>query len=420
MKKNIKNSSHSFRIWNRNFKVLTIATICGSAGAIAAGYALSFLVFYETESVFLSALVLIGRLLPAFVLPLFAGVLLDRFSRCRILVTSDALNGILYLILGIWLWIGEFSYTAYLLYSLLLGCASCLDELAYDAVAPMTMTPGGEQKSYAISAMIYPTLNVIMMPAAGLIMNTVGIPVLLLTQGFLSLLAALLDAQIHVVQKKSEKKGHSGFEQWKADIVEAYGYLKNEPGLMSMFVYSAMSNALAQAFSPSLIAFFSITPGFNALMYSFFSVAECLGRMAGSMKQYLVQLPAKRCYSFSIFALATYNLMDGLLLFCPYPLMLANRFLVGGLGATTYSIRAAAIQTCIPDQLRGRINSFQSILIYLMTGIMVFIFGLLGDLLSPSWLMVVSGLVGMVCLYLTWGTHRSSCQKVFLNGNPLC
>ena len=117
-------SRSSVQVWNRNFTFLISATVCGAAGGIAAGYALSFLVFYETESVFLSALILLGRLIPSFFLPLLAGPILDRFSRSKVLVFSDFANGILYLILGIWLCFWEFSYTAYLLYSIILGCAA--------------------------------------------------------------------------------------------------------------------------------------------------------------------------------------------------------------------------------------------------------------------------------------------------------
>lgn len=59
-----------------------------------------------------------------------------------------------------------------------------------------------------------------------------------------------------------------------------------------------------------------------------------------------------------------YNLMDGILLLLPYPLMLANRFVVGALGATSYTLRTAAIQSYIPESMRGRINSFQNLLFY--------------------------------------------------------
>lgn len=409
-------SRSSVQVWNRNFTFLISATVCGAAGGIAAGYALSFLVFYETESVFLSALILLGRLIPSFFLPLLAGPILDRFSRSKVLVFSDFANGILYLILGIWLCFWEFSYTAYLLYSIILGCAACLDELAYDAVAPMTMTPGSEQKSYAVSALVYPTLNVIMMPMAGVVMNAVGIPALLLAQGVLSLIAALLDAQIRVVQNRSsEKKGFS-FKAWKSDLVETFEYLRQESGLLSMFSYSAVSSGLTNACAPSLIAFFSITPGFNAIMYSFFSVAECLGRMLGSGRQYLFHMKAKTCYRFSVFALLTYHILDGILLLTSYPLMLVNRFMVGALGSTTYTVRTAAIQAYIPDEMRGRINSFQFILFYVMTGIMVLIFGFLGDLVSPQRVMAIASLTGILCLSLTWIRNKKGSEKVFIEG----
>ena len=38
------------KLWTRNFTLLILATILGSAGGVASGFALSFLVFDETGS----------------------------------------------------------------------------------------------------------------------------------------------------------------------------------------------------------------------------------------------------------------------------------------------------------------------------------------------------------------------------------
>lgn len=45
-------------LWTKNFCLVTIASIFGSAGAIAGGFALSILVFDETGSTFASAVII--------------------------------------------------------------------------------------------------------------------------------------------------------------------------------------------------------------------------------------------------------------------------------------------------------------------------------------------------------------------------
>ncbi len=57
------------RLWTKNFSLVTLASALGAAGAIAGGFALSFLVFDETGSTFASALVIAIQLFPHVFVP---------------------------------------------------------------------------------------------------------------------------------------------------------------------------------------------------------------------------------------------------------------------------------------------------------------------------------------------------------------
>lgn len=296
----------SLKVWNRNFSWLMGATITGASGAIAASYGLSFLVFYETGSTLASALVLAVRVIPSFLLPLIAGPLLDRLPRKSVLVWGDFINGILYLIMGLWLMFQPFSYISYLLFSLIIACTSSVDELAFDSILPLTITKGCEQKSYAVTSMVYPLLNVVMMPAAALIMQFIGIPILLVLQGVLAVFASLMDSRIRIVQDLPSGSGKLDLKSWISDIREAAIYLRHQKGLLSFFLDSAIANGIASGCSPAMIKFFTITPGFTPLMYSAFSGAESLGRVLGGMGQYVKEMKNEVKYRFSVTVLVIY------------------------------------------------------------------------------------------------------------------
>ena len=91
------------KLWTRNFCLVTLATTLGCAGAIAGGFALSFLVFDETGSTLASALVVAAQLAPYVVVPLAVAPLMDRLPRKAFLVGGDICNGILYGAMGLWL-----------------------------------------------------------------------------------------------------------------------------------------------------------------------------------------------------------------------------------------------------------------------------------------------------------------------------
>ena len=178
------------KLWNRNFTLLMAATLMGAMGGIAGGFALSFLVFDETGSTLASALIVVIQLVPAFLVPLIFAPRMDHLPRKPFLVAGDALNGVIYAALGVYLLVGSFSYIGYLCVSIVLACLSSFDELAYNSIFPMLIPKGREQKGYAVSSMLYPILKVVMMPLSAVLLDTLGVPVLLMAQGALSLLAA--------------------------------------------------------------------------------------------------------------------------------------------------------------------------------------------------------------------------------------
>lgn len=412
--KNTTENRQKATVWNPNFQKLIFATVCGSAGGIAATYGLSFLVFEETGSTLASAVMLCMRLIPSLILPLAAGPLLDRFSRKTALTLSDAVNAVLYLIMGFTLLHAEFSYTAYLLYSLLLACASSVDELAFDSIMPMTLTRGMEQKSYAVSGMIYPFLNIVMMPAAAWLMQVLGIPWLLILQGCLSAIAAIAESFLKLEQDGKHKGEGLSFRQWITDIKEAAGWLRHEKGILSFLIYSGVSNGISNGTYSIKLAFFSTTPGLSPMLFALFSGAESIGRFFGNLGQYLKELPARKKYPFSLFVMTVYAFMDGILLLLSYPFMLINRFIVGALGSTSYAVRQPAMQLYIPEAMRARVNSFQTMILYAFSTVLLLVLGWMGDWMPAPYVLICGAVTDLCALGFTWIRHRKACTHVFL------
>ena len=69
------------KLWTKDYTLFILATVMGSVGGVASGFALSFLVFDETGSTLASAFLLAVELIPAFIVPLIAAPIMDRFPR---------------------------------------------------------------------------------------------------------------------------------------------------------------------------------------------------------------------------------------------------------------------------------------------------------------------------------------------------
>lgn len=400
-------------LWTRNFTLVTVATMLGMVGGIAGGFALSFLVFDETGSTLAAALIVAIQLVPTFVLPLFLAPWMDRLPRKPFLVGGDLVNAILYALMGVYLMFFRFSYIGYLAYSLLLSALGTIDELAYNSIYPKLIPKGMEQKGYAVSSMLYPVMRVLLMPISAVLLEVFGVSWLLILQGGFSLLAALVESRIRVHEEKRLDENGYSFRLWREDIREAAQYLRRERGLRNIYGYMAFTNGVAGGYGPILIAFFRTVPGFTAAMYSFFSVAEFLGRTVGGAVQYRLKLPPRRKFSFTFFVYQFYETMDMTLLWLPYPLMLVNRAAAGFLGTNSATLRRAAVQRYIPEHLRARLNAFENMLIMAATSVLSLAVGALGELLDYRVCMTLCGAAAMLVCWLTIWRSRRSVRAVY-------
>lgn len=404
-------------LWNRDFTLLTVATVLGAVGGVASSFALSFLVFDETGSTLASALLLAAEILPNFVLPLVASPWLDRLPRKPFLVGGDAVNGLLYGLMGVWLLLKPFSYAGYLVFSLVLAALSSFDGLAYNAIYPNLIPKGCEQKGYTVGAMVYPTVTMVMTPLAAVLYDRVGVAAILLGQCILSLTAALVESRIRMTEQHRLEGEKFSLRLWASDLRDAAGFLRREKGLGAIYAYMAATNGVATGYAPILVAFFRTAPGMSMAMYSLFSVAEFGGRTLGGALHYKIAVPPKHRFGFAFLTYQLYEIMDMLLLWLPYPLMLFSRGVCGFLGINSATLREEAVQGYIPDELRAKLNAFFSVLISGASALFTLIVGALGEVLDLRLCISLCGAFACLICWCTIWRHRAAVRQIYSRTN---
>ena len=401
-------------LWTRDFTLITVATIMGAAGAIAGNFVLSFLVYDETGSTLAAALLIAINVIPGFIVPVVAAPFMDALPRKPFLVAGDAVNGVLYLLMGLYLNSRGFTYTLYLLFSLLLSSLSAFDQLAYNSLFPKLIPPGCMDKGYTVSSMVYPVMQVVMAPVAALLMDLIGVGNILLLQGGLSIAAALTESRIRTEEERRAYRRFS-LRGYFADLKEAADYLRQERGMLNIFAYMAVTNGVASGYAPIFVAFFSSTPGLSAAMYSLFAVAEFAGRTLGGVLRYATQMPKERRFSFAFAVYQVYETMDMLLLWLPYPLMLANRAIAGFLGINSATLRLAAVQSTLPDRLRARVNAFESVLCSAAFSVLSLAVGALGEVMDLRLCVTLCAFASLIICWMTIWRRRREIRAMYEN-----
>ena len=400
-------------LWTHDYCLLISASMLGAIGGIAGSYALSFLVYDETGSTLAAGLLIALRVIPQFLLPILVAPWMDRLPRKPFLVGGDLLGGILYGLAGLYLLRYEFSYTGYLFFSLILACIGTFDSLAFNSIFPKVIPKGFEEKGYTISGMLYPVMNIIMMPLAAVLMETIGVANILILQCCMSVLAAIVENRIKIQEKVRLYGEKVGILLWWNDLKAGIRYLKGERGLLSIYSYMAATNGAAMGYSSILVAFFRSTPGFTSVMYSFFSVAEFIGRSIGGIVHYKHEVPPKKRFGFAFFVYQFYELMDAVLLWLPYPLMLLNRGICGFLGINSATMRHSAVQRYIPDEYRARVNAFEEMVICAAGSVLSLAVGALGEIADYRFTVSITALVTMSVCWMTIWKNQKAVQVIY-------
>lgn len=407
-------------LWCRDYSILILATTIGSIGGIAGSYAMSFLVFDETGSTFATGFLTALQVVPHFLVPVLIAPWMDRMPRKPILVGGDFLGGILYGLVAIYLHKFRFSYAGYLVFSLVINCVNALDSLAYNCIFPKVIPEGFEDRGFTVSAMLYPVLNVLMMPLSAIMMDTIGVANILLLQSGLSILAAITENCINLEEKREITTEKSGFSLWLQDFKSGINYLKGEKGLLNIYAYDAFANGAYAGIDPIMVAFFRTAPGFSAKMYAFFSAAEFIGRTIGGMFRYQTNMKPEHRRNFVYSVQQFYNLMNGVLLWLPYPSMLINRGICGFLGINSATVRISSIHRYLPEEYRARVNAFSDAAISITGSLCALLFGAIGEVLNYRITMTMIACMSMVVCWFTVGRNKDVLNQIYLYQTEEC
>lgn len=385
-------------LWTKNFTYITSASILSIIGGEVMNLPLSLLVFEQTRSTLLSAIILMCGMLPDVLLSVIVAPFIDKGKKKRWIVGLDTLMMMIYIIMGVWIANHEFQYMVYVVLSLVLGTISVFYRLAYSAWYPSLIPVGFEQKGYAISATIYPLITIVMAPVATFLYETVTMSTLFYLVAGILMISILIESLI----EENRKVGKEVYtlEQYKEDIKEGFRYLKKEKGITNIYTYMAISNGTYEGSYVALQAYFQTNPILSVTMLGFLRSAEMVGRLFSGIFQYRVEIPAKKRFGITKFVYITYQLADMILLFTPYSAMIVNRFICGGLGNISATVRETAVQSYLPDNMRARVNAVFNA-IFSVGGILFQIFaGMLGEALPYRTVIIIMGIIGLAAIWI--------------------
>ena len=401
-------------LWTKDYTCITLATILSAIGGEAMSLPVMLLVFDETGSTMLSSIILICSMLPDIILPILAAPFIDKGSKKTWIVGLDIMTALIYIGMGFWIRKHTFNYLLYVIFILAIGTISVFYRLAYNAWFPELIPKGFEQKGYAFSETIYPCVVIVMAPVATFLYENTNMSFIFVLVGGIAALSVIVESMIKE-QKKALNKGQNTYSlsQYKADIVNGFAYIKKEKGLRNIYTYMSISQGVSTGNGVIIQAFFQSHPVMSVTMLGFLQSVEMIGRTLGGVVQYKIEIPPKKRYEITKFVYTFYEIADILILYLPYPLMAVLRFFCGAFGITSATIRGAATQSYIQEDMRARVNAlFQ---VFFAVGGIVFqlIAGALGQVLPYRVVTVILGIIGLTAIWILIVLPDEENRKVY-------
>ncbi len=386
------------KLWTKDFSCITLATVLSAIGGEAMTLPVSLLVFDETQSAFLSSLVMICGILPDILLPIFIAPFIDKAGKKKWILGMDLMLAAVYAGMGFWVGRHTFHFLLYLLFTLTVGTISVIYRLAYASWYPDLIPRGMEQKGYAVSSTLYPTVIIIMSPIAAFLYENLTIDRIFFLVTGITLCSVMTESLI----REAKKAASSSYtlRQYCTDIREGFSFLKKEKGIRNIYANMSVMQGTSDGLSIITQVYFQTQPYLGATMLGFLISSEMTGRLLGGLLQYKKEVPVNKRYPFTKAVYLIYSLADMALLFLPYPAMLANRFFCGSLGICSATIRESAVQSYLPEQMRARVNAFFNVLFAVGGVAFQFLAGALGQLIPYRAVAVLLGGMGIGSVFL--------------------
>jgi len=382
---------------HKNFRLYWIGMCISLIGTWMQNIAQPWLAYSLTDSPLLLSLVGVLQFLPMLLFSLFAGVIIDRFSRKKILLVTQSASLVVTLALAILVWLGHVQYWHILVAATALGFVNTLDMPTRQAFVIEMVGKEDLMNAIALNSSVFNIARILGPALAGLVMSFFGIAACFYINSisFLSVILVLF-----FINPLSIQVTHNMRDSLMENIKDGLRYIKNNDLIFKMILTVLIVGTFSMNFSVLVPVFTNVVlnqgeSGFGFLM-SFMGVGSFIGAIfvatfsRSGPKSFIL-------YSFPFF-IAAFLIFTG---FTHSFVFAALGLAATGFFFVSFSTTANTIvQFNTEDRYRGRVMSVYTLVFGGSVPIGNLFSGLITDYFGPSVGFIVCGVMVFLSLIL--------------------
>jgi DHA3 family macrolide efflux protein-like MFS transporter len=378
-------------LFNKNFVLLFQGQFVSQLGSFVYFVAIVFWIKHATDSATIVGLIAMLATIPGILLGPFGGTFADHFSRKKIIVIGDIINGLTISSIAALMFFSpestELIITLLFIEAVINGTVKSVFNPAIAAAIPdivpeksVDTANGLLQSSMQIAMLVGQTIG-------GVVYQLLGAPFVMLIDGATYLLSALSESFISIPQKKREvsETWSAAFQKFKGDTREGLRYVQEAEGLMGLFLVIALINFFTAPFGVLLPFFVEDTLGSTPAWFGYIIGGMAVGSIIGSVLAGALNVAPKNKGKVVIAALSL--LAAGFIAFAysSGPVVALLILAVVGLCSGIVAVLITSIiQLNTPTEIRGRVFGLLGTLSAGLTPISLGLAGVIADLLDRN------------------------------------
>jgi len=369
----------SVRLWNKNFFLLWQGQLVSVFGDVLYIIALDFWVLEVTGSTALMGLLSALTMLPRLILGPFAGVLVDKWDRKRIIVMTDFIRGVFVTFIGLAGVFGFLQVWMVFVVGIVIGLCGAFFNPSISSVKPDIVHESKLVQANSVTSLAQSGMDMIGSAIGGMLFVAIGAPYMFLFNGISYIFSAFTEVFITIPKVERKVKDLTLKEDFKEGLKFMWGFKT----LRNIFFAASGINFFANAAFILLLPYFKETPFLGPEKYGVAMAVISLSMFLGSGLFSIITI--KREHRFRLFRAAI--LAAGILLIAitfvkNYIALLVVLFVGFFCNVTFNTIFNSTMMLVVPRDKRGKVGALMSTMSMGLTPLGSVIGGLLGEFLE--------------------------------------
>jgi MFS family permease len=378
----------------RNFRIFWTGQCVSLIGTWMETVGQSWLVLELTGSPLKLGFVSACQFLPVMIFSLFAGPLVDRFPKRRMLIITQSALLVLALILSVLTATGLIRYWMVLGLALLLGCVNTVDTPTRQAFVIEMAGRDSLMNAVSLNSAAFNTARILGPAVAGILIGVIGIaPCFFINAlSFGAVIIALTRIQVPDLTGRPKLETNKAV---LANIREGLSYIRERPNIIHPLAAIGLLSTFVINYNVMVPTFARDSLGRDAKGYGFLMTAMGIGSLAAALTQAMRSGKGPKAWVLYGGGLGMSLAMLACGLQRSYILSCVLLAIVGYFTITMATQTNATIQLLSDDEHRGRVMSVYSLVFGGVTPIGALYAGALIDATNASICLIASGAIGI-------------------------